>query len=126
MLELLAVLVILGLIGAIAAPQVFKWLDKANVDATRIQIEALGNSIDLYRLEVGAYPPSLEALVEKPAGVDRWNGPYLKKNTIPKDSWENDYHYRLPGEHGPYDLFSLGGDGVEGGDAENADIVSWQ
>ena len=126
LLEVLAVLVILGLVGAIAAPQVFKWLDKANIDAAHVQIEALGNSIDLYRLEVGSYPPSLEALIIKPAGADRWSGPYLRKRTLPKDPWERDYQYRMPGENGPYDLYSLGADGVPGGDAKDADITSWQ
>ena len=126
LLELLVVLVILGLIGAIAAPQVFKWLEKANVDAARVQIEALGNSIELYRLEVGTYPPTLAALVKKPAGVDRWNGPYLRKSTLPQDPWNRDYQYRMPGEHGDYDLYSLGADGVEGGEGNNADITSWQ
>lgn len=126
LLELLAVLVILGLIGAVAAPQVFKWLDRANADAARVQIEALGGTVDLYRLEVGVYPPSLDALVSKPAGEERWNGPYLKKVAVPKDPWGNDYRYRLPGQHGPYDLYSLGADGAEGGDGSNADIASWE
>ena len=119
LLELLAVLVILGLIGAVAAPRVFKWLDKA-------QIEALSISIDLYRLEVGAYPPTLEALVTQPSGVGRWNGPYLRKPVLPKDPWGHDYQYRLPGQHGSYDLYSLGADGVEGGEGNNADLTSWK
>ena len=126
LLELLVVLVILGLIGAIAVPQVFKWLERANVDAARLQIEALSGNIDLYRLEVGAYPPTLEALVAKPDGAKRWNGPYLKKTVIPKDPWGRDYRYRVPGRHGPYDLFSLGSDGFEGGEGHKADIVSWK
>lgn len=126
LLELLVVLVILGLIGAIAAPRVFNWLERANVDAARLQMEALGGSIDLYRLEVGAYPPTLQALVAKPDGAERWNGPYLRKTVIPKDPWGRDYRYRMPGRHGPYDLFSLGSDGVEGGEGSSADIVSWK
>ena len=126
LLELLAVLVILGLIGALVGPQIFKWLDRANADTTQIQIQALGGSIDLYRLEVGAYPPTLEALVAKPDGVERWNGPYLKKAAIPKDPWGNEYRYRLPGRYGPYDLYSLGADGLEGGQGNKADITSWE
>ena len=126
LIELLAVLLILGLIGSIAAPRVLEWLDKANVDAARLQIEALGNSLDLYRLEVGSYPPNLAALVTMPPGVDRWSGPYLRKRFVPKDPWERDYHYRMPGEHGPYDLYSLGADGLEGGEGKNADISSWR
>lgn len=126
LIELLAVIAILGLIAAFATPQVLKWMSGARADAARVQIEALGASIDLYRLEVGSYPPTLEALVEKPPGVDKWDGPYLKKRTIPKDPWGNDYVYRYPGEHGDYDLLSLGADNSEGGEGEQRDIVSWE
>ncbi|NIM27183.1 MAG: type II secretion system major pseudopilin GspG [Gammaproteobacteria bacterium] len=126
LIELLAVIAILGLIAAFAVPQVLKWVSGARSDSARIQIEALGASIDLYRLEVGSFPPNLEALVEKPAGVEKWNGPYLKKKTIPKDPWGNDYIYRYPGRNGPYDLLSLGADNAEGGEGEQKDIVSWE
>jgi general secretion pathway protein G len=126
LIELLAVIVILGLIAAFAVPQVLKWVSGARSDSARIQIEALGGSIDLYRLEVGSFPPTLEALIEKPSGVDRWNGPYLKKKVIPKDPWGNDYIYRYPGNNGAYDLMSLGADNSEGGEGEQQDIVSWE
>ena len=126
LLELLVVLAILGLIATFAAPQVLKWLSGAKSDAARIQIEALGTGIDLYRLEVGNYPPTLDALVERPPGAEKWNGPYLKKTVVPKDPWGRDYIYRQPGEHGPYDLMSLGADGAEGGNGEDGDVVSWR
>ncbi len=126
LIELLVVLTILGMIAAFAAPQVFKYLGGAKSDSARIQIENLGATIDLYRLEVGSYPPTLEALVSRPAGAERWNGPYLKKSKVPKDPWGRDFIYRFPGEHGPYDLLSLGADGVEGGEGENADVTSWE
>lgn len=126
LLELLVVLAILGLIATFAAPQVLKWLSGAKSDSARIQIEAVSSAIDLYRLEVGSYPPDLEALVTQPSGADRWDGPYLKKRTLPKDPWGRDYIYRNPGEYGPYDLYTLGADGQEGGSGEDADIVSWQ
>ena len=126
LIELLAVIAILGLIAAFAVPQVLKWVSGARSDSARIQIEALGASIDLYRLEVGSFPPTLEALIEKPPGVDNWNGPYLKKKVIPKDPWGNDYIYRYPGSNGSYDLLSLGADNAEGGEGERRDIVSWE
>ena len=126
LLELLAVLVILGLIGSIAVPQVFKWLDKANVDAARIQVEALGGAIDLYRLETGSYPPTLSALITRPDGHGHWNGPYLKKPVLPNDPWGRAYQYRFPGSHGHYDLYSWGADGADGGDGSNADITNWK
>ncbi|HSS65384.1 MAG TPA: type II secretion system major pseudopilin GspG [Gammaproteobacteria bacterium] len=126
LLELLVVMAILGLIVTFAAPRALKWLSGAKSDSARIQIEALGTGIDLYRLEVGSYPPDLEALVTQPSGADRWDGPYLKKSTVPKDPWGRDYIYRQPGEHGAYDLYTLGADGQEGGSGEDADVVSWQ
>lgn len=126
LLELLVVLAILGLIAAVAAPQVFKFLGGAQSDSARIQIEALSGGIDLYRLEVGSFPPDLQALVEKPAGEDKWNGPYLKKTVVPKDPWGNEFVYTFPGEHGAYDLVSLGADKTEGGEGDNQDVVSWE
>jgi len=126
LLELLVALAILSLIAAFAAPNVFKHLSGARADSAKVQIENLSAGLDLYRLEMGRYPPSLEALVEPPPGADNWNGPYLKKKQIPKDPWGNEYVYQYPGEHGPYDLYSLGADKAEGGEGDNRDIVSWE
>jgi general secretion pathway protein G len=126
LLELLVVLAILAMIASFAAPQVFRWLGGARVDAARVQIESLSTGIDLYRLDVGSYPPDLQALVERPPGLEGWNGPYLRRPVVPRDPWNNEFVYRYPGVHGPYDLMSLGADGMEGGEGENRDIVSWE
>ncbi len=128
LIELLVVLVILGLLAGLVGPQVLRYTGSAKSDTARLQIEELGAGLDLYHLEVGRYPSSnegLKALVEKPAGVSVWNGPYLKKKRIPSDPWNNEYHYISPGEQGPYDLYSLGSDNMEGGEDNDADIVSW-
>lgn len=129
LLEVLVVLVILGLIAAVSAgPQVFKLLGTAKSETAKMQIERIGGALDLYRLEVGRYPSdqeSLAALVEPPAGVARWNGPYLKKKESIIDPWGQVYVYRMPGEHGEYDLYTLGADNVEGGEGESADVTSW-
>jgi len=129
LIELLVVLVILGLLAGLVGPQVMKYLGGAKSDTARLQIEDMGAALDLYRLEVGRYPTGqegLQALVEQPPGVDRWNGPYLRKKKVPKDPWGREYQYEQPGEHGQYDLYSLGADGSPGGEGENADIVSWE
>lgn len=129
LIELLVVLVILSLLIGLVGPQVLKYVGESKTKTARIQIEDLGAALDLYHLEIGSYPSSqqgLQALVEKPPGVDVWKGPYLKKQLVPKDPWGRDYQYRSPGEHGRYDLFSLGADNVEGGEDENEDIVSWK
>jgi len=128
LIELLVVLVILGLLAGLVGPQILRYLGSAKSDTAQLQIEELGAGLDLFHLEVGRYPTSdegLAALVEEPTGVNNWNGPYLKKKTIPKDPWGNEYSYRSPGQNGVYDLFSLGQDNLEGGEDDNEDIVSW-
>jgi general secretion pathway protein G len=129
LVELLVVLAILGLLAAIAVPQLMNSLERARVDATKLQIEKLGSILDLYRLEIGRYPTDqegLRALVEAPAGSERWNGPYLKNSEALTDPWGNPYRYRFPGEHGEYDLYSLGADAKDGGEGINADVANWR
>lgn len=127
LIELLVVLVILGLVAAIAVPQVIKYVGSAKSDTARIQIERLATALDLYRLEVGRYPSNaegMEALVERPTDAESWNGPYLKERDI-SDPWGRPYVYAFPGEGGrDYDLLTLGADGREGGDGEDADIAN--
>jgi general secretion pathway protein G len=128
LVELLVVLVILGLIAAFAAPQVIKYLGSAKTDAATIQIERLSGILDLYRLEVGSYPSTeegLQALIERPFDAKDWNGPYLKKADALIDPWGQAYVYRQPGDHGDFDLYSLGADGSDGGEGEDQDVVSW-
>jgi general secretion pathway protein G len=128
LVELLVVLAILGLLVAIAAPRMMKYLGSAKVDTAKVQIERLGSVLDLYRLEIGRYPTDQEgltALVDRPAQADKWNGPYLKNRDALTDPWGRPYGYRSPGEHGDYDLYSLGADGREGGDGEDRDVTSW-
>jgi len=128
LIELLVVLVILGLLAGLVGPQVLRYTGSAKSDTAKLQIEELGAGLDLYHLEVGRYPTTdegLKALVERPTGLNKWNGPYLKKKNIPTDPWGNDYHYKYPGEQGLYDLYSLGNDNMDGGEGNDADIVSW-
>ncbi len=128
LIELLVVLVILGLLAGLVGPRVLSYLGGAKSDTARLQIEELGAGLDLFYLEVGRYPTTdegLSALVEQPTSVTNWHGPYLKKKTIPMDPWARDYEYQSPGENGPYDLYSYGMDGTEGGEGDNKDIVSW-
>ena len=128
LIELLVVMVILGLLAALVGPRLFGNVDKANVSATKTQVEMLGSALDAFRLDVGRYPTTAEglnALITNP-GIDGWNGPYLKKNVVPNDAWKKPFQYQSPGSHGEYDLFSYGADGTPGGDGYNKDIDSWQ
>jgi len=129
LIELLVVLAILGLLIGLVAPPVIHYFGRAKTDIARAQIHELGSALDLYRLDLGRYPTQsegLQALVEKPTGLDRWQGPYLKRSTVPADPWGRAYHYRIPGEHGDYDLYTLGADDAPGGTGENQDVTNWQ
>jgi general secretion pathway protein G len=128
LIELLVVLVILGLLASLAGPKVMNYLGGAKSDSAKLQVEEFGASLDLFKLETGRYPSSqegLQALVQAPSGLTGWNGPYLKKKAVPKDPWGNEYLYVSPGQHGHYDLSSLGADNREGGEGENKDLTNW-
>ncbi len=118
LMELLVVLIILGLIAAFALPQVIKYVGQSNTKAAQIQVGFLGSALDLYRLEEGHYPSEDE-------GLDPLVGGPIKKEGALIDPWGRPYLYRFPGEHGDYDLYSLGADGQEGGEGEDRDLTSW-
>ena len=127
LIELLVVVVILGLLISYAGPKYFSQVGKSKVTSAHAQISAFSKALDQYRLDVGHYPTTeqgLAALIAKPASESKWEGPYLEK-TIRQDPWDRSYQYKNPGEHGDYDLFSLGKDSAAGGTGENVDITSW-
>lgn len=131
LIELLVVLLILGMIAGLAGPQVMNYLGDSKTKAAKLQIEELSNTLDLFKMDAGRYPDSqegLQALVQAPSSLtaDRWRGPYLKKKSVPKDPWGNDYKYVVPGTHGPFDIVSLGSDGKEGGEGEAKDVTNWE
>ena len=127
LLELLVVMVIIGLLVGYVAPQYFSQIGKSEVKVTRAQIDALEKTLDQFRIDSGHYPSSeqgLAALVMRPANEAKWDGPYLKK-AVPPDPWGHPYVYRMPGEHGEFDLLSYGKDGTPGGEGEARDISNW-
>ncbi len=127
LLELLVVMVIIGLLAGYVGPKYFSQVGKSEVKAAQAQIDALEKALDTYRLDTGHYPGAeqgLNALMTQPANEPKWLGPYLKK-AIPPDPWGKPYHYRQPGEHGEFDLFSYGKDGQPGGSGDAVDIVNW-
>jgi len=127
LIELLIVVIILGVLAGLVGPRLFGRVGQSRQAAARVQIELLGAALDQFKLDVGRYPSSqegLQALQQSPGNAPGWEGPYLKKE-VPRDPWGNPYQYRSPGEHGEYDLASLGSDGAAGGDGEAADVTSW-
>jgi general secretion pathway protein G len=129
LIEMLVVVSIIALFAALVAPSMFQQGDKARVVAARVQINNFEQALTQYKLSTGMFPTTeqgLEALRTKPANLNQWEGPYLKKE-IPKDPWGHDYLYKYPGEHGDEpDIISYGLDGQPGGDGLNADVVSWK
>ena len=128
LLELLVVLAIMGMLAAIIAPQVIRYLGTSRTQTAHVQIQNVMAALELYRLDVGRYPTAqegLQALVTAPPTAQNWNGPYLKKESALKDPWGEAYAYQIPGQHGEIDVFTLGSDKAPGGTGEAQDVGSW-
>jgi general secretion pathway protein G len=131
LIEMLVVVAIIAVLAAVVAPEIFRNVGDANVNAAKSQIEMLSLALDQYRLDNHAYPSTdqgLAALRTAPAAGDApaWRGPYLRR-PVPADPWGRPYLYLAPGKANPqgFDLYSLGRDGREGGEGEDADLTSW-
>ena len=130
LLEVMVVIVILGVLASLVVPNLLGNKERADQQKVVSDLTALENSLDMYKLDNGQYPSTqqgLQALVSKPDGEPqprryRENG-YIKR--LPTDPWGNEYQYLSPGEHGPVDIYSLGADGVEGGEGNGLDIGNW-
>ena len=128
LIELLVVMIIIGLLASLVAPKLFNKLESSKRKTAKAQIQMIETALDAFRLDVGRYPTTqegLKVLWKNPGNIKNWDGPYLPK-PVKEDPWGNPYVYKSPGEHGPYDLYSLGADGKPGGTGDNADITSWQ
>lgn len=125
LVELLLVLVILALIAGLVLPGIIGKAEGAKAKAASSQVSRLAMAVESYYLDTGVTPESLQALVEDSGGSSGWNGPYVKPSSL-KDPWGREYEYNYPGEHGDFDIFTLGADGQPGGEGKNADINSWE
>lgn len=128
LIEIMVVVVILGILAALIAPNVISRIDEAQETKVRQDIRAIESALKLFRLDRFKYPSSeegLEALVTPPAdSTVSWPaGGYLDR--IPKDPWDRAYLYRQPGNNGEFDVYTLGRDGVEGGEGVDADVGNW-
>lgn len=130
LIELMVVIVIIGLLTTVVVINVLPSQDRAMVDKARTDISVLEQALELYKVDMLSYPTTeqgLEALVKVPDGVAnaaryRQDG-YIKR--LPNDPWGNPYQYIYPGEHGKFDIMSLGADGRLGGEDLNADVTNW-
>jgi len=131
LIEIIVVVVIIGILATFVAPKFLGKTDDARIVKAKSDIQAIESALDIYKLDNYAYPTTdqgLEALVTIPSGDPapaNWQqGGYVKK--LRKDPWQRDYLYLNPGEKGEIDIYSLGADGVEGGEGANADIGNWE
>lgn len=131
LIEIMVVVIILGVLGALVVPKIMSKPDQARIVAAQADIRNIASTLDMYKLDNFNYPSTaqgLQALVTKPSGTPEaknWNTDgYLKK--LPIDPWGNPYLYISPGAHGAFDLYSWGADGKEGGEDKGKDIVSWE
>jgi len=132
LIEIMVVVVIIGVLIGLVAPNVLGRVDEARVTAAAADVNMLSQSLELYRLDNHSYPTTdqgLMALIDKPSSspaAKNWNPQgYLGGKSLPKDPWGNDYQYLSPGAESAYDVYSLGADGKEGGESYNADIGNW-
>lgn len=128
-IEIMAVIVIIGILGGIVAVNVVGKIDKARVTATKASLKMLHNAVIQFKFDTTRYPTEdegLNALIEQPTDVTGWDtGGYLETTEIPKDAWGNDFVYQLSPESGkPFVIISYGADGEEGGENYDADLLS--
>jgi len=126
LIELIVVIALVAVLAAVVAPNLLGKASDANRKSAGIQLEKIANTIELYRLETGRYPETMMDLIKQPQGLERWNGPYVRKLSQLKDPWGNELVIQRPGQNGPFDVISYGGDGQPGGEGDDADINSWE
>ena len=132
LIEIMVVVVIIGILIGLVAPNILGRVDEARVTAAKADIATLEQALQMYKLDNHRYPSTdqgLQALIAKPSGQPEpknYNpAGYLKKPKVPVDPWGNSYRYISPGSKGDYDLYSLGADGREGGEGNDQDIGNW-
>jgi len=126
LIELLVVIIILALLGGIAAPKLFKQIGRSRRDIARPKMVPIESAIGAYLLNTGEYPSTLDDLLMCPSGLENvWAGPYLKPSQL-LDPWKNPYQYFPEGTINPgsYDLVSYGADSAQGGEGDNVDIYN--
>jgi len=125
LLEMLAVIVLLGIVGVIVARSVAGRVDTGKWDAGKIGVTKLDQDVQAYALDNGSPPKSLDDLIGKPLNAPSWNGPYAKPADL-KDPFGHPYGYIDPGKHGQYDIVFYGRDGKPGGEGVDRDYGNWQ
>ncbi len=112
LIEILIVVMIIGLIASLVAPNLLGKFERSKEEISKAQVEMLSSGVQSFMLDMSRCPNDLSELLKpSDANDSKWRGPYLSKQEVPKDAWGRDYQYKCPGEHGPFDLYSLGASG---------------
>ncbi len=119
LIEILVVMAIIAMLAVMVAPNLFRQQAGAMRDVALSEISTLEAALDIYRLDVGEYPDTLDGLIENDTDRASWNGPYLRRG-VPTDPWDNEYVYESNGRE--FTLTSYGADGMSGGEEDDADI----
>ncbi|MCX8041605.1 MAG: type II secretion system major pseudopilin GspG [Thermodesulfobacteriaceae bacterium] len=109
LMEILLVVIIIGLLASLVLPNLMGRFERSKEEIAKAQVELLSSAVQAFILDVGRCPKDLQELIQ--SQDVKWRGPYLSKKEIPKDPWNRDYQYKCPGDHGPFDLYSLGPNG---------------
>ena len=125
LIEMIAVLVLIGLIAGVVAPNVLNKMAGGKVKATKAKIAATSSKVELYVLDVGVMPERLDDLVTRPGNAENWSGPYAKVSDL-TDAWQTPFVFKAPGDHGEFDLISLGADKRAGGEGNDKDMGNWE
>lgn len=129
MVEILVVVVIIGVLAAMVLPTFVGRVGQAKQAVARQKLSEIEKAVEIFRTDYERYPETLDELIQRPADIpeDKWNRPMLRRKDL-LDPWGRPFLYKYPGDHAevPYDLYSLGADGQEGGVKENADVVNWE
>jgi general secretion pathway protein G len=125
LIEMIAVLVLIGIVATLVVRSVAPQFGRGQVNAAKSQVKIVSAAVENFYMDTGAYPQNLKELVTRPGGNANWGGPYISESQL-KDPWGTELQFKMPGEHGEFDIVSLGRDKQPGGADNNADIGSWQ
>jgi len=125
LIEMVMVIALIGIVMGVVGNYAFQRFNQGKYDAGKLAVKSLGGKIEIYIVQNGSPPQSLNDLVNRPGNAQDWNGPYAKESDL-KDPFGHPFQYKAPGEHGDFDLIFLGKDGAPGGDGLNKDYGNWQ
>ena len=119
LIEILVVVIIIGFIASLIAPNIMGRFERSKEEIAKAQVDMLSSGVMSFKVDMNRYPANLGELIQ--SKEPKWRGPYLSKQKLPKDPWDRDYVFKAPGEHGAFDLYSLGADGILG----EKSITNW-